>query len=1095
MFTVPIIRNKLIVPQNPEYFVGSPRIKELSERIFNSRVTTITAPAGYGKTSLAVAALKSCAGSGPIRWCRLEQEDSDPASFYSYLIELLFPDNIARFRKYRGGFDAFGDIPSQYRTINAAICDSLYACYGKLREKVCLVLDDFHNICENEFIVSTIRFFIDNLPNNFLIILISRIDNGILTEKQKLENIVFEINYPDLSLTGQEIEYLAEKFGGGADKSSHVLAAEGWAAGVIMACQSHHSSMSGKNTDRIRQFNYFTLEVLKSLEPEFIQSLVKLAVLEDFTAESAEQILDISNFSAVTDKCENKGLFLQKYIGDTTTYRFHGLFRSVLLQLQAEQLTRDQIVNYHVEAANYYRGKGIYNKAIEHYIAGEDTGSAIGMIMEASRDLSSLQSMDKLKLLFNAAGSEILENNPHLMYMKSFLYQNGEEAGRLLLNKSFDILMKTGDHGMAVNVLFSLIAFYLFKNDLKGLKITVEQALKIVRIDGNTPSDLTEIICFVSAVWEGRTNEAAELCRKIDIHTVAPSFAWTVLMYSCIHYIVLGKQDLAESTLKEILSMDMVMHTDMLRSFAMLFSTINAFLKNNVETFQESKKQLMVIAEKYNVLYLFAFSKVFSAMELYRKQDVHPACTAIKEGVDKFEQLGNRGMYAVFSLMLLLYQSDETDKKETFMQARDRMRILEEEPAGFFITEMGMQLLGTIAVETEHYPDAWRYLKTAEEICTEKKEAGLLCETQISMAVLCLNNGDDAKAQQYLQQAFFIASSRNQVVFPCVTNSALVRMAALAVRSGIYREYAFHLIESNFGKERLDYFRKNVIAENNVEKLCQGFFDLNANKSEKDRAVVNVTFLDKFSINSVDVSISANNFKTKKDAGIIKYLLFYKNKPVSREFLTEMFWPESDKKSGSASMRSALYAIRKLLAESGISAGNEPLIRENNGFLEISRPGIVLTDVEQFIALDHELHSAVTDSKNEEIVIASLEKMTHIYQENLLEDGVYDDWAYYEREKLKSIYLRAVLLLVNFYDKHSETQKSEAVLLKALSLDSYNENLCFELIKIFTRTKQFERAVKFYGDFKKTLMQDLNVEPDEKFNDLLGEYQQSVPAG
>ncbi|MDP4114455.1 MAG: BTAD domain-containing putative transcriptional regulator, partial [Bacillota bacterium] len=228
---------------------------------------------------------------------------------------------------------------------------------------------------------------------------------------------------------------------------------------------------------------------------------------------------------------------------------------------------------------------------------------------------------------------------------------------------------------------------------------------------------------------------------------------------------------------------------------------------------------------------------------------------------------------------------------------------------------------------------------------------------------------------------------------------------------------------------------------------------------------------------------------------ITQYLFYNKSKPVSREVLTEMFWPEADKKSGSASMRSALYSIRKLLAESGITSVTEPLIHENNGFLVITRPDIITTDVEQFLSLDREIRSIPAETKNDAMIIASLEKMLQLYNEDFLTDGIYDDWAYYEREKLKSVYLSAVFLLVSRYEMKGEPQKAEAALLKALSLDPYNEELGYSLLKIYIGTNRYNQAVKFYSDFKKMLLQDLDIEPDARFESLFCESAETVSAG
>jgi ATP/maltotriose-dependent transcriptional regulator MalT len=194
MFSVPIIVSKLIMPQNSIFFLNSPRISKLCENILKTRVVEITAPLGYGKTSLAAAALSRCTAGSRICWYRLDEQDINMTLFYSHLIETLFPSNLPSYSQFRQKFDEFGDAEAQSAFINQLICNSLYETPGKQnRTRTYLVLDDYHTVAGSKEIQSAIRWLVDNLPNSFSIIITSRVESGLITEKQKFENDTLKI--------------------------------------------------------------------------------------------------------------------------------------------------------------------------------------------------------------------------------------------------------------------------------------------------------------------------------------------------------------------------------------------------------------------------------------------------------------------------------------------------------------------------------------------------------------------------------------------------------------------------------------------------------------------------------------------------------------------------------------------------------------------------------------------------------------------------------------------------------------------------------------------------------------------------------------
>jgi LuxR family maltose regulon positive regulatory protein len=163
------------MPQLTSSFIMSERIKKLCKAMHNRSAVMITAPAGYGKTSLMVASLHTYGPDCRICWYRLEPEDSDLALFYAHFIEALFPAGEELWNDSRNTLADCGDIQSRHQYLNAVICQELWAFHNHHEKiKTFIVLDDFQLVKDSTEITSSIQYLINNLPDNCTFFISSR---------------------------------------------------------------------------------------------------------------------------------------------------------------------------------------------------------------------------------------------------------------------------------------------------------------------------------------------------------------------------------------------------------------------------------------------------------------------------------------------------------------------------------------------------------------------------------------------------------------------------------------------------------------------------------------------------------------------------------------------------------------------------------------------------------------------------------------------------------------------------------------------------------------------------------------------------------
>ena len=354
MFSIPVIKSKLIMPQNPNYFSDSVRIANLCDNIHKMRVVEIIAPPGYGKTSLVIRALSDQTRNSRICWYCLDEQDIHMPVFYLHLIETLFPEED-KYSIYREGFKEFGDIESQTVYINRLICSNLYDFTKRYKQaRNYLVFDDYHMVSEKKEIQASIRWLIDNLPNNFTIIVAGRTDNGLVTEKQKLENNTLKIGYKELAFQKDEINMLINQIR--KDETydcQHIMEmTEGWVAGILLMLRSDAKSLTEERKKANLKnelayesnFTYFAHELLDNIDADLLNFLIGVSILDEFNEEAANSVLKIRHSDKYIKACESKGLFLQITTAEVPIYRFHPLFRNTMIKMCKERLSKEEIV-------------------------------------------------------------------------------------------------------------------------------------------------------------------------------------------------------------------------------------------------------------------------------------------------------------------------------------------------------------------------------------------------------------------------------------------------------------------------------------------------------------------------------------------------------------------------------------------------------------------------------------------------------------------------------------------------------------------------------------------------------------------------------
>lgn len=334
-----LLESKFHVPRPRGRLVARPRLSERLRHGTESALTLVSAPAGFGKSTLLTQWLAAALDDRwSAVWLSLDQRDNDPALFWTYLVAAL--------KKASAATDGFGDAalallrspqpPTE--TVLTALLNDLHA----LSNDVVLVLDDYH-VIDARNIHDGIAFLLEHLPPQIHLVIASRADPAFPLARMRARGLLVEIRAADLRFTpGEAAAYLNEVTGLGLDPQD--IAAlkertEGWIAAlqlVALSVQGHEdvsgfiARFAGNNRYIV---DYLVEEVLQHQPDQVRGFLLPSAVLDRLTGPLCDAVTGRDDGSRMLVALEEDNLFLVPLDDRREWYRYHHLFADVLLAI------------------------------------------------------------------------------------------------------------------------------------------------------------------------------------------------------------------------------------------------------------------------------------------------------------------------------------------------------------------------------------------------------------------------------------------------------------------------------------------------------------------------------------------------------------------------------------------------------------------------------------------------------------------------------------------------------------------------------------------------------------------------------------------
>jgi LuxR family maltose regulon positive regulatory protein len=376
----PLLLTKLYIPPSRPNVVLRPRLIERMNEGLSGKLTLISAPAGFGKTTLISEWTANC--ERPVAWLSLDEGDKDLVRFLSYMVAAI------QTIKAGIGEGLLAALQSPQTPQAEAILTTLINEISNFPKNFLLVLDDYH-IIDSQPVDKALTFLVKHQPPHMHLLIATREDPSLPLARLRARGQLTELRAADLRFTPAEAtEFLNHVMGlnlRDTDISALEARTEGWIVGLQLAAlsiqgRSDTASFIQAFTGSHRFIlDYLVDEVLRH-QPEQISSfLLKTAILDRFSAGLCNAVTERQDGKEMLDILERSNLFLIPLDDQRQWYRYHHLFAEVL-QKHLMEVQPERVSILHQQAGAWYEHNGLRPDAIRHALAAKDFERAAGLI-------------------------------------------------------------------------------------------------------------------------------------------------------------------------------------------------------------------------------------------------------------------------------------------------------------------------------------------------------------------------------------------------------------------------------------------------------------------------------------------------------------------------------------------------------------------------------------------------------------------------------------------------------------------------------------------------------------------------------------------
>ncbi|HEY75516.1 MAG TPA: tetratricopeptide repeat protein [Thermoflexia bacterium] len=1055
-----LIRSKLAIP-TPATLLHRPRVCSILEQGARVKLTIVSAPAGYGKTSALVDFARRA--PLPVCWYTVDERDRDLGTFINYLVGAIAER-----------FPGFGERTlTTLEGVSSAIFRDPTPVAGALTNEIAdlavefvLIVDNFEEIDGAYGLRGFLNRLLEVLPANCHLMIGSRVLPEVPVTRLVAQRQLVGLAGPDLRFTPGEIRDLLElsKIEISAEEAEALAAnAEGWIMGVLLLAgllrDRTPTALLASGRVTTETYEYLAQEVLNRQPPDVQYFLYTSSVLREMSVRLCRRALQIEDAGPFLAEVERRNLFVTRFgAGPKAVYRYHGLFRDFLHQRLRRQ-DPGRYAELHLLAARWFEREDDVEEAVYHYLAAEAYSEATSLMEQVAMEW------------FTRGRTETL-----LRWAESLPEHVKERAPRLMLFQS-RLLTDQYDYEGAQRALAYAEAGFLARGDVASLAKVYNQRATLNLFTGHYQEAMQEARTALETAGERETIERANAQRHIGrayiglgrlsegIAMLEQALAlfreagslydvFNLLQDLTLAFFTQGRLEEAASRLNEALAI-----ARRLGAPAQLAGVLNNlgwlhYVRGEYREALALYEEGLAAARRGNVSWLQANVLVGMA-DLYRDIGAY----------DRAEPLYHAGWQ-------IAWKSEPGLAFYILLARADMYRWRGQRTRAFALLGQARQMVEGEGLDLEKHG----LLPLAEGILLVEDgqvEAGI---DLLAKAIRFLERRgarrEAARARFLLAKAFLRAGRQEEAL------GALEKALALAAEIGTDQSI---VVEGQHAEDLLQLgVAEGLNCQETLEKInrLRSFavaWIRSAGPSEEKEEVggrLEIYALGGGRVVRDGEEVSSSDWR----AAMAKELFFYivLNGPVERDAIGLVFWPDLPPKKMIDNFHSTLYRIRRAVGE-GVIVVEEGRYRLGDVDYWF--------DVEEFEALVEQARLLpYHDWRAEDL----WRRAVTLYQGDFLPE-VSRLWCVPKREVLRQMYVEALIGVGRCHEARREWEEAIEWFRRALEVDRLREDVHRQIMLCYKEAGRRSEAIKQYHQCREILLSELGVEPSEETESLFWE--------
>lgn len=485
--------------------------------LFARPLTLISAPAGYGKTTLARHWLAGREGSAA--WYSLDSGDNHRERFWLYLAASLQSASSSVGRSTMEILRSLSDGSLQRDSFLTPLLNDLFG----LDHAVFLVLDDYHLIDASD-IHQDMAYFIENLPPTVHIVVTTRSEPPWPLARWRARGSLGEVRQKDLTFSSRETSALLHEIKGLPldEPLVHALhrKTEGWVTGLQLAALSLHERsdsaafVAAFTGSHRHVFHFLSDEVLSHQEPGVQDFLRRTSILERFCGPLCQAVTKNEEASHILQSLERRNAFVISLDDQGTWYRYHPLFAELMHhQLQSQE--PHHIPELHSRASDWFLEAGRVPEALKHSLEAHHQERAAAILETHLQGILAAEGPGLVVQSLGQLAPDTLRHYPELTAQRAWFHlvlKGREEAEQCLaLAESVSLLDPALAREFAGKLAVVKAYYNIYAQDFAAALAYAEQALQQLPKNNHYWRSKVGIISGDSRLFAGNPKDAYPL--------------------------------------------------------------------------------------------------------------------------------------------------------------------------------------------------------------------------------------------------------------------------------------------------------------------------------------------------------------------------------------------------------------------------------------------------------------------------------------------------------------------------------------------------------------------------------------------------------